>query len=87
MRTWLSFAALLGFLSVALGAFAAHGIADPLAQGWMRTGAQYGLRGLIRARDRDFAARMRLHARDALRVTGPGLRELADDWNRAHADS
>ena len=43
MRTWLSFAALLGFLSVALGAFAAHGIADPLAQGWMRTGAQYGL--------------------------------------------
>jgi N-acetylglucosaminyl-diphospho-decaprenol L-rhamnosyltransferase len=49
------------------------------------TGAQYALRGLIRARDRDFSARMRLHARDAIRVTGPGLRELADDWNRAHA--
>jgi hypothetical protein len=49
------------------------------------TGAQYALRGLIRARDQDFAARMRLHARDAVRVTGPGLRELAEDWNREHA--
>ena len=48
------------------------------------TGAQYALRGLIRARDKDFAARMRLHARDSIRVTGPGLRELAEDWNRAH---
>jgi N-acetylglucosaminyl-diphospho-decaprenol L-rhamnosyltransferase len=48
------------------------------------TGAQYALRGLLRAGDRDFAARMRLHARDAIRVTGPGLRELAEDWNRAH---
>ena len=48
------------------------------------TGAQYALRGLLRARDRDFAARMRLHARDAIRVSGPGLRELAEDWNRAH---
>jgi hypothetical protein len=45
-------------------------------------GARYAVRGLIRARDRDFAARMRLHARDAIRVTGPGLRELAEDWNR-----
>jgi GT2 family glycosyltransferase len=51
------------------------------------TGAQYALRGLIRAGDRDFAARMRLHAGDAIRVTGPGLRELAEDWNRAHAGS
>jgi len=49
------------------------------------TGAQYALRGLIRARDHDFAARMRLHARDAISVAGPGLRELAEDWNRAHA--
>ena len=48
------------------------------------TGAQYALRSLIRAGDRDFAARMRLHARDAVRVRGPGLRELADDWNREH---
>lgn len=48
------------------------------------TGAQYALRGLIRARDRDFAARMRLHAHDAIRVTGPGLRESAEEWNRTH---
>jgi hypothetical protein len=27
---------------------------------------------------------MWLHARDALRVRGPGLRELAEDWNREH---
>jgi GT2 family glycosyltransferase len=48
------------------------------------TGAQYALRGLIRAGDRDFAARMRLHVHDSKRVTGPGLRELAEDWNRTH---
>jgi GT2 family glycosyltransferase len=48
------------------------------------TGAQYAARALLGVRDHDFAARMRLHARDALRVQGPGLRELADDWNRAH---
>jgi len=47
-------------------------------------GAQYGLRALLRAGDRDFAGRMRLHARDSLRVSGPGLRELAEDWNRTH---
>ncbi len=47
------------------------------------TGAQYAVRGLLRARDKDFAARMRLHARGAIRVTGPGLRELADEWNKA----
>ena len=51
------------------------------------TGAQYALRALLRARDRDFAARMRLHARDAIRVTGPGLRELADEWNRTHVEA
>ncbi len=50
------------------------------------TGTQYALRGLVRARDPDFSARMRLHARDAIRVRGPGLRELAEEWNRAHAD-
>jgi N-acetylglucosaminyl-diphospho-decaprenol L-rhamnosyltransferase len=48
------------------------------------TGAQYAVRGLLRRRDRDFAARMRLHARDALGVRGAGLRELAEDWNRTH---
>ena len=43
MRLWLTLAAILGFFSVALGAFAAHGLADPQAQGWMRTAAEYGL--------------------------------------------
>lgn len=42
MRTWISLAAVLGFLSVAFGAFAAHGLTDAQAQGWMRTGAEYG---------------------------------------------
>jgi hypothetical protein len=51
------------------------------------TGAQYGLRALLRRGDSDFAARMRLHASDAIEVRGPGLRELADDWNRAHHSS
>jgi GT2 family glycosyltransferase len=48
------------------------------------TGGQYALRSLLRRGDHDFAARMRLHARDAIGVRGPGLRELADDWNREH---
>jgi GT2 family glycosyltransferase len=48
------------------------------------TGTQYAARGLLRAGDRDFAGRMRLHARDAIRVRGPGLRELAEEWNREH---
>jgi uncharacterized membrane protein YgdD (TMEM256/DUF423 family) len=43
MRALMTFAAILGFLCVALGAFAAHGLSDPQAQGWMRTGATYGL--------------------------------------------
>jgi GT2 family glycosyltransferase len=50
----------------------------------LATGAQYALRGLLRRSDRDFAARMRLHARNSLGVAGPGLRELAQDWNRKH---
>jgi N-acetylglucosaminyl-diphospho-decaprenol L-rhamnosyltransferase len=48
------------------------------------TGAQYGVRALVAPvvrRDPRLGARMRLHARDAWRVTGPGLRELADEWN------
>ena len=48
------------------------------------TGAQYAVRGLIRARDHDFAARMRLHAHDAIRVTGPGPARARRGWNRAH---
>ena len=42
MRIWPTIAALAGFLSVAFGAFAAHGVADPKAQEWLRTGALYG---------------------------------------------
>lgn len=42
MRNSLILAAALGLLCVALGAFAAHGLSDPRAQGWMRTGAEYG---------------------------------------------
>ena len=41
LRTWMSLAAVGGFLAVAFGAFAAHGIADPKAQAWMHTGATY----------------------------------------------
>ncbi|MBS0334585.1 MAG: DUF423 domain-containing protein, partial [Proteobacteria bacterium] len=41
-RNWLSLAALVGFVSVALGAFAAHGTHDPHAQELLRTGSLYG---------------------------------------------
>jgi uncharacterized membrane protein YgdD (TMEM256/DUF423 family) len=34
-------AAASGFIAVAMGAFAAHGIADPQAKEWLRTGSQY----------------------------------------------
>jgi GT2 family glycosyltransferase len=50
----------------------------------LATGAQYGARAVaapLTRRDPGLGARMRLHARDAWRVSGPGLRELADDWN------
>lgn len=40
-RFALRLSALNGLLAVALGAFAAHAVADPQAQGWLRTGAQY----------------------------------------------
>ena len=36
-------AAVLGFLGVAFGAFAAHGMADPAAKALMQTGASYQL--------------------------------------------
>jgi len=48
------------------------------------TGTQYALRSLVSPlarRPRGIGARMRLHARDSWRVDGPGLRELAEDWN------
>jgi uncharacterized membrane protein YgdD (TMEM256/DUF423 family) len=41
MRGWLAAAALLGLAAVGLGAFGAHGVTDPKAQGWLRTGAEY----------------------------------------------
>ena len=41
-RTWLVAAAAGGFLCVAFGAFAAHGVTDPRAQDLLRTGALYG---------------------------------------------
>jgi GT2 family glycosyltransferase len=50
----------------------------------LATGAQYAARALVAplvGRDEGAAARLRLHARDAWRVSGPGLRELADEWN------
>ncbi len=62
MRTWLSLAALLGFLCVALGAFAAHGLADPQAQAWMRTGAEYGFVHVLASRsDPDLVGRLQAH--------------------------
>lgn len=41
LRPWMAAAAVLGFLAVAFGAFAAHGITDPKAKEWMHTGANY----------------------------------------------
>lgn len=40
-RLWMTLAVLSGFLSVAMGAFAAHGLTDPAAKEWMHTGASY----------------------------------------------
>ena len=42
-RTRLTLAAAAGFLSVAAGAFAAHGVADPAAKELLRAAASYGL--------------------------------------------
>jgi len=50
----------------------------------LATGAQYAVRAAlapVARRDPALGARMRLHAHDSWRVTGPGLRELADEWN------
>jgi N-acetylglucosaminyl-diphospho-decaprenol L-rhamnosyltransferase len=50
----------------------------------LATGAQYAARAAlspVRRSDPRLGARMRLHAHDSWRVTGPGLRELADEWN------
>lgn len=41
-RNWLTLAALGGFVAVAVGAFAAHGVSDPAAKELLKTGALYG---------------------------------------------
>ncbi|ODT87674.1 DUF423 domain-containing protein [Phenylobacterium sp. SCN 70-31] len=41
-RNWMTLAAAGGFIAVAVGAFATHGVQDPKAQEWLRTGAMYG---------------------------------------------
>jgi uncharacterized membrane protein YgdD (TMEM256/DUF423 family) len=40
-RIWLLLAGINGLMAVAAGAFGAHGMADPQAKEWLRTGAQY----------------------------------------------
>ena len=47
----------------------------------LATGAQYAVRAVLAPLARRSSRRMLLHARDSWRVTGPGLRELADEWN------
>jgi uncharacterized membrane protein YgdD (TMEM256/DUF423 family) len=41
-RNWMTLGAVGGFIAVAVGAFAAHGVTDPRAQELLRTGANYG---------------------------------------------
>lgn len=41
-RTWMTLAAAGGFIAVAVGAFAAHGVSDPKAKEWLHTGSLYG---------------------------------------------
>jgi uncharacterized membrane protein YgdD (TMEM256/DUF423 family) len=40
-RYWMMLAALAGFASVAVGAFAAHGVSDPGAKELLKTGSTY----------------------------------------------
>jgi N-acetylglucosaminyl-diphospho-decaprenol L-rhamnosyltransferase len=47
----------------------------------LATGAQYALRAAAAPLARRNPRRMLLHARDSWGVRGPGLRELADEWN------
>jgi GT2 family glycosyltransferase len=47
----------------------------------LTTGGQYAVRAAVAPLAHRSAKRMLLHARDSWRVNGPGLRELADDWN------
>jgi N-acetylglucosaminyl-diphospho-decaprenol L-rhamnosyltransferase len=47
----------------------------------LATGGQYAVRAIAAPLVHRNARRMLLHARDSWRVRGPGLRELADEWN------
>jgi N-acetylglucosaminyl-diphospho-decaprenol L-rhamnosyltransferase len=47
----------------------------------LATGAQYAVRAVGAPLAGQDPRRMLLHARDAWRVSGPGLHELADEWN------
>jgi len=47
----------------------------------LATGGQYAVRAAAAPLARRSRRRMLLHARDSWRVRGPGLRELADEWN------
>jgi len=47
----------------------------------LATGGQYALRAAAAPIARRNPRRMLLHARDSLGVSGPGLREFADEWN------
>jgi GT2 family glycosyltransferase len=47
----------------------------------LATGGQYAVRAALAPLAHRSAKRMLLHTRDAWRVDGPGLRELADEWN------
>ena len=40
-RNWMTLAVISGFISVAMGAFAAHSLTAPGPKEWMRTGATY----------------------------------------------
>lgn len=40
-RNWMTLAAAVGFMSVAVGAFAAHGVSDPRAKELLAKGSQY----------------------------------------------
>ena len=48
----------------------------------LATGGQYAVRAAVAPLAQRSSRRMALHARDSWRVSGPGLRELADEWNR-----
>jgi N-acetylglucosaminyl-diphospho-decaprenol L-rhamnosyltransferase len=47
----------------------------------LATGGQYAVRAAVAPLAHRSSRRMLLHARDSWRVSGPGLRELADEWN------